>query len=45
MDSKGRLVVICWSGLDKYCVIDEVRVEVVYKTRTSVVNVQKGPKP
>jgi hypothetical protein len=45
VDSKGRLVVICWSGLDKYRVIDEVRVEVVYKTRTSVVNVQKGPEP
>jgi hypothetical protein len=37
------LVVMCWSGSDKYCVMDEVRVDVVYRTRVSVVNVQKGP--
>lgn len=43
VDSRGRLVVMCWSGSDKYCAIEEVRVEVVYKTRMSVVKVQKGP--
>lgn len=43
VDNNGRLVVMCWSGSDKYCVMDEVRVDVVYRTRISVVNVQKGP--